>query len=465
MAKEAGAAGLQGILEAPGRVLAVNLATLAVYLIVGVPNLAFFSAAHVSPLFLAGSGVAFAAAIIGGASAWPGIFVAAFLLNASFIQVPLHVAAAQALAVTAGAAAGAAAARLPLRGRGPTLSVHEVLVFFLGALVFAAVAAAATIAGDFLVGPAEGDWPAALMEWFVCHLAGVVLVAPLLLLLWIDRRAPSRDRRNEMLAIGGLVLLIAGLRLAPGGAVIHVGVPILFLLACTWISMRFAQREASILFASALTVATVSAVLQQTEAAAIPGAPLMGGIAIAIAMFNVLLITSLAEERRVALMLAGIDALSGVANRRTFLDRASEEVERAKRHEWPLALVSFDIDELKAVNETYGNPIGDASIRATAAAVAAQLRRLDTLARVGSGEFALLMPETEPHTAEAVCERLRRAVAGTRIDGPRGPLSVTASFGMTEFDPRRDTVESALARADKALRRAKEEGRNRVVAI
>ncbi len=74
------------------------------------------------------------------------------------------------------------------------------------------------------------------------------------------------------------------------------------------------------------------------------------------------------------------------------------------------------------------------------------------------------MPETEPLRAEAVCERLRRAVASTAIESGSCRFNVTASFGMTEFDPEHDTVESAMSRTDKALYRANEEGRNRVFA-
>ena len=166
----------------------------------------------------------------------------------------------------------------------------------------------------------------------------------------------------------------------------------------------------------------------------------MGGIAITLAMFNVLLVTSLAEERRVALMLAGVDALSGIANSRTFVDRASQEADRAKRHKRHLAIVTFDIDNFKAVNDTHGHAAGDATIRALAGAVAVQLRRLDTLARVGGEEFAILMPETEPGTAEAVCERLRRAISATAIRAGTATFSVTASFGLTEFDADNDTV-------------------------
>jgi diguanylate cyclase (GGDEF)-like protein len=465
MAKEAAALGLQGILEVPGRFLAVNLATLAVYVAVGAPNLAFFAAADVAPVFLAGSAVAFAAAMLCGMSAWPAIFAGAFLLHAAFLPDPLVVALVQAMAVTAAAAIGAAATRLNLHARGPMLTVHEVLALFRGALVFAAVAAAGTVIGESILGVTGSTWPLTLMNAFVPHLAGVVLVAPMLLLLWIDRRAPSRDRRYQMLAIGGAVLLGSALRLAPGGSVIHMGLPMLFLLACSWLSMRFAQREAAILFAAALTVALVSAVLQPTDASPIPGAGLMGGFAITLTMFNALLVTSLAEERRVALMLAGVDALSGIANRRTFFERASQEADRAKRHKRYLAIITFDIDNFKVVNDTHGHAAGDATIRALAGAVAVQLRRLDTLARVGGEEFAILMPETEPAQAEAVCERLRSAIAATEIRSGAATFSVTASFGLTEFDAENDTIDSALQRADRALYRAKEEGRNRVVSI
>jgi hypothetical protein len=193
MAKGEAAERLQGILEVPGRLVAVMLTTLAVYMTVGAPNLAFFAAADVPPIFLAGSAVAFTAAIIGGVSAWPGIFVGAFLLNAAFLDVSLSVAAVQALAVTAAAAIGSAATRLSLHTRGPMLTVHEVLSLFLGALVFATVAAVGTVAGDGIAGINEGEWPRALLNWFVPHLAGVRYQS-----IWPLPCSASSDQANSL---------------------------------------------------------------------------------------------------------------------------------------------------------------------------------------------------------------------------------------------------------------------------
>ncbi len=448
------------------RLLAANALAAAAYFLIAIPSHMFFvRTGFGAPPLLPGAGVALAAALIGGRAVWPGIFVGAFALYGSVLP-DAATAVGFALSSTVGAAIGALAMRMPIRGRGPALSFREVLsLFVFGAALHGAIAAAGFTVTEALLGPVLSDraWPLALVTWFVDHLAGVFLVTPLLLLAWFDRRPPSSDRWQSMAAIVGVVLGFTAIRLfTPSGANINAGLPLLIVFACTWFSMLFAQREAAVLFAVSIYLVVVGAALTPSPNMA---TPILGSIGITFGMLNALLVSSLAEERRIALMLAGVDALSGIANRRTFIDRAAQEAERAKRYGRPLALVAFDIDTFKVINDTLGHPAGDASIRAAAAAVAAQLRRLDTLARVGGDEFAVLMPETEPHAAEAVCERLRRAVAAARIDGPRGLFSVTASFGMTEFDARHDTIESALARADKALSRAKEEGRNRVVAV
>ncbi|GAB1597110.1 GGDEF domain-containing protein [Lysobacter claricitrinus] len=157
------------------------------------------------------------------------------------------------------------------------------------------------------------------------------------------------------------------------------------------------------------------------------------------------------------------DPLTGLFNRRSLFDYAQREQARSERYGTPLALVMVDIDAFKSVNDTYGHAAGDDVICETAVRVACGLRDVDTAFRLGGEEFLLLLPSTSLQDAVAVAERLRAAICDTPI--PAIGRAVTASFGVSELMRGREDWEAAMRRADAALYRAKDEGRNRVVAM
>jgi diguanylate cyclase (GGDEF)-like protein len=160
---------------------------------------------------------------------------------------------------------------------------------------------------------------------------------------------------------------------------------------------------------------------------------------------------------------ASTDGLTGALTRRGFVETATEEIARSRRYGRPLALALFDLDHFKAVNDTYGHPVGDSVLRTVAACAHETLRTSDTLGRIGGEEFALLMPETDPEAALDCVERLRRAIAETRVSTDVGDISVTASFGVAPLTDRYADVESWLAAADQGLYGAKTSGRNRTL--
>lgn len=171
------------------------------------------------------------------------------------------------------------------------------------------------------------------------------------------------------------------------------------------------------------------------------------------------------EEANVRLeRLATIDSLTETLNRRRFLELAAQEVNRARRHERPLAALLFDLDHFKAVNDTYGHAVGDLTLRAAAAAAQGALRASDVLARYGGEEFVALLPETDLAGAMAVAERLRVAIAASAIDADGARFSVTASVGVAQWQGEETSLEPALARADEALYVAKRSGRNKISA-
>ncbi|BFR49731.1 sensor domain-containing diguanylate cyclase [Nitratidesulfovibrio sp. HK-II] len=159
--------------------------------------------------------------------------------------------------------------------------------------------------------------------------------------------------------------------------------------------------------------------------------------------------------------MATTDGLTGLANRRRFLEALEHEVQRHRRYGTPLALVSIDVDRFKRVNDTWGHAVGDEVLRALAAICRAEVRDVDTVGRIGGEEFAVLLPDTAPEEAMAVAERLRYAVEAAPLLTSGGPLTVTLSLGVAASPPC-DGADGLLREADRALYRAKAGGRNRV---
>ena len=159
--------------------------------------------------------------------------------------------------------------------------------------------------------------------------------------------------------------------------------------------------------------------------------------------------------------MATTDGLTGLANRRRFLEALEHEVQRHRRYGTPLALVSIDVDRFKRVNDTWGHAVGDEVLRALAAICRAEVRDVDIVGRIGGEEFAVLLPDTAPEEATAVAERLRYAVEAAPLLTTGGPLTVTLSLGVAASPPC-DGADGLLREADRALYRAKAGGRNRV---
>lgn len=161
------------------------------------------------------------------------------------------------------------------------------------------------------------------------------------------------------------------------------------------------------------------------------------------------------EQRQRALR----DVLTQLPNREAYQIRIQQEYERWKRYDRPLALVVCDIDFFKRVNDGYGHLAGDKVLRIIAKTLSKRLRETDFIARYGGEEFVMLMPETNQDQSLKVTEGIREAIANCPFHFKEEKLSITMSFGVTEFS-KEDSPEAAFARADKALYAAKEGGRN-----
>jgi two-component system, cell cycle response regulator len=162
-----------------------------------------------------------------------------------------------------------------------------------------------------------------------------------------------------------------------------------------------------------------------------------------------------ASVRRISLT----DSLTGAGNRRKFDDELPLEVDRARRHGYPLSLVMLDLDHFKEYNDTLGHEAGDRVLRDVGVLFNQGLRQEDIFYRLGGEEFVVLLPGLDKEEAAIAAERMRRLVEAHPLDKS---ITVTASFGVATLDSK-ERGDDLLARADAAMYRAKRGGRNRVV--
>lgn len=161
-------------------------------------------------------------------------------------------------------------------------------------------------------------------------------------------------------------------------------------------------------------------------------------------------------------VLATLDDLTGVYNRRTFLDRLGTEIARAQRYQRALSLIMLDADHFKRVNDQYGHAAGDQVLKALIGLCLQDIRQVDFIGRLGGEEFAIGLPETALSGAESAAERLRLAVETALVPMDGGTVRFTISLGVTQLLDTGEDSEALLKRVDQALYEAKSRGRNRV---
>lgn len=156
------------------------------------------------------------------------------------------------------------------------------------------------------------------------------------------------------------------------------------------------------------------------------------------------------------------DSLTGIYNRRYFNIRLEEEAKRAKKFAFEIALVMADIDHFKRINDTYGHLVGDVVLKQVAQIIRECIREIDFVARYGGEEFIIILQETVKEGALFVAERIRRTIAQQVIKAFDEAIQVTVSFGIVLFPQHTSYPELLVDIADKAMYKAKENGRNRV---
>ena len=157
------------------------------------------------------------------------------------------------------------------------------------------------------------------------------------------------------------------------------------------------------------------------------------------------------------------DRLTGLLNRGTWENLVDAEYERFRRYGQATSLVMFDIDHFKPVNDTYGHLAGDEVIRHTAEVTRNNIRQSDSAGRYGGEEFGIILPETDAESARVICERIREAIENSTVSTTAGDIRYTVSMGIAQLTETPENYMQWMQKADEALYKAKESGRNKVV--
>jgi diguanylate cyclase (GGDEF)-like protein len=177
-------------------------------------------------------------------------------------------------------------------------------------------------------------------------------------------------------------------------------------------------------------------------------------------------VKKISENENVLSNLVNIDGLTGLYNHKYFHQCLVRELSQAARFKYELALVMFDLDHFKKLNDTYGHPLGDIVLKKIADVMKRNIRSYDTICRYGGEEFTLILPHTGRRGARVIAEKLRKAMANISFygvkSGKKEKFTVTISAGVAAFPDNARTKSVLIKRADKALYLAKEEGRNNV---
>ena len=169
------------------------------------------------------------------------------------------------------------------------------------------------------------------------------------------------------------------------------------------------------------------------------------------------------RERQTAeqlIFLAERDALTGLYNRHRFNEELARMIAEAQRHSSRLALLYFDLDDFKYINDTFGHRAGDAMLIRVAGEVAGQVRRNELFSRLGGDEFGILVPDISEEMLRALAERITRSIATVRFQFEGENLRLTTSLGIAVYPDHADNAEDLIARADMAMYLAKEAGKN-----
>jgi diguanylate cyclase (GGDEF)-like protein len=402
------------------------------------------------------TGIALAAYLILGARVWPAIFAGAFLANlttAGSIATSIGIAAGNTLE-------GLVASYLVQRfaaGRQAFARPRNAFRFaLLAAAAGPVVSATCGVTSLALGGFAHwADFGRIWVTWWLGDGAGALVVAPVVL-LWYEtpRLQWSRRQAVEGAALVGCLVLVGELVFGGHFPAETKNYPLEFLCIpiLLWAAFRFGARETAtaILLLSVIAIGgTLRGFGPFARSAQNESLLLLQAFIAVIAVTKLIVAAVVAERRRMEGHLRDLavrDPLTGLANYRQLMVALEAEIRRSQRSQRPFAVLLLDVDGLKRINDRYGHLVGSRALCRLAEVLHMSCRAVDTAARYGGDEFALVLPETTEAAARQVAARVSERLTKD-VEAPR----IKASFGVALFPRDGDTAEAILSGADRAL--------------
>lgn len=450
--------------------LGVLSVLIAVYFVAGKLGLTLaFVNASASPVWPP-AGLALAALLLLGYRVWPAVFLGAYLVN-----VTTHVSVETSIGIAAGntleALVGAYLVNRFANGRNAFDRPENVFKWaLLAGMSSTLVSATFGVTSLCLGGWASwAEYGPVWLTWWLGDMAGVLIVAPLVILWALNRRLQWNRQQFCEAALLLVAVLVVGLIVF--GGVLPFGnknPPLTFLCIppLVWAAFRFGQREAATA-AGLLSTIAIWGTLRGVGAfgSDSPNESLLLLVTFigVVAMMAMTLAAAVAERRRFEVQLAHLadhDSLTDLLSRRRFQAELRRLLAEARRYGTHGSLLFLDLDDFKLVNDRLGHGAGDELLVGLTALLSSRLRDSDFLARLGGDEFAFLLPHTGGAQAQALAGQLLDAIRSHPFPTGSHPAAVTASIGIALFPEHGNTFEELLARADSAMYEAKGAGRN-----
>jgi diguanylate cyclase (GGDEF)-like protein len=436
--------------------LASAVLVAAAYFVAGKLGLRLAIVHPSATLVWAPAGIALASLLLFGRRMWPAILVAAFLVNlttAGSVATSLGIA----IGNTLEAVVGAMLVERFAGGRNPFERTRDVFMFVLFAGVLSTcvsptIGIASLVAGGYAH---WADFGRIWLTWWAGDATGNIVVAPLLLLwatpprqAWRPERIPETVAMVLTLGVVGFVVFGGAL---PASAQ-HYPLEFLCLPVLIWAAFRFPQREVAAVIVAMAGMAVYGTIhgfgpfVRGSENSSL----LLLHAFMGVKTVTTLAISAVVAERARAEAslrhLAATDPLTGLANYRAFNEALTEEIDRTQRSGRPFTVLLLDLDGLKKINDRYGHLVGSEALRRVAVVLEAQCRAVDTAARYGGDEFAVVLVETGEAAAQQVAVRIMHQLSQDRAEPP---LSV--SIGGAVYPEDGVTGQALLLAADHAL--------------
>lgn len=445
------------------RKLASILILAAIYLIAGKLGLRL---AFVNPSATAvwpPTGIALAALLLLGRQVWPGVFLGAFLVNvttAGSVATSLGIATGNTLEAIAGwyllnrFANGCKAFE-----RTPDIFKFAVLAGLVSTTISATLGVTSVCLGGLASWSGFGPiW----LTWWLGDAVGALVVTPLLVLWWRGPRSGwSVAQFVEAVTLLASIFLI-GQTVFGGFFLSSVkGYPLEFLCIplLIWAAFRFGPREAAtaVVVISAIaisgTLAGFGPFVRGSKNEALVLLQVFVGVSTVMSLALAALVAERKESEEKLKHLAATDPATGLANYRCFMDVLTEEIKRSQRSESPFSILLLDLDGMKQINDSHGHLVGNRALARLAVVLQSCSRNIDTAARFGGDEFAMILLETDKTAAQQVVARIFE-----RLAADQEVPALTVSVGISAHPGDGETIERLLDAADRALYQVKRSG-------